>query len=259
MFDSLTSRLSETFDRLRGRGALTESDVDEALREIRDSLIEADVALPVVKDFIAAIRDKAQGEEVIGSLTPGQALVGVVARELTALMGGAGAPLNFATQPPAVILLAGRIASVSTKSSSGRQLPLNRVRAEQVRRCLDRRLPRHLVGVAGCALGRRFQRLDRVEIDVREAVALLLVVGDPHALSLEPRQLRGDLLLEGGVLLALVVDEDEARVAGPRLEGLDVAHADLGLGHAARVPVCEDCRHAGSEARLSVVRRAAVS
>ncbi|MEY3664808.1 MAG: signal recognition particle protein, partial [Pseudomonadota bacterium] len=79
----------------------------EMLREIRVALLEADVALPVVRDFITRVRDKAMGQEVVGSLTPGQALVGVVARELTDLMGGADAQLNLATTPPAVILMAG--------------------------------------------------------------------------------------------------------------------------------------------------------
>jgi signal recognition particle subunit SRP54 len=77
------------------------------LREVRMALLEADVALPVVKDFIAKVKEKAVGQEVIGSLTPGQALVGVVHRELTELMGGASAGLNLATQPPAVILMSG--------------------------------------------------------------------------------------------------------------------------------------------------------
>ncbi len=83
------------------------TNIQDALREVRLALLEADVALPVVKDFVAAVKDKAVGEEVIGSLTPGQALIGVVHRELAALMGGAAAPLDFAVQPPAVILLAG--------------------------------------------------------------------------------------------------------------------------------------------------------
>ena len=74
---------------------------------MRLALLEADVALPVVKDFVASVREKALGEEVIGSLTPGQALVGVVQRELAALMGASAAPLDLATRPPAVILLAG--------------------------------------------------------------------------------------------------------------------------------------------------------
>ena len=107
MFDNLSQRLSLVVKRLRGEARLTDDNIQGALREVRLALLEADVALPVVKDFVAAVKDKALGEEVIGSLTPGQALIGVVHRELAALMGGAAAPLDFAVQPPAVILLAG--------------------------------------------------------------------------------------------------------------------------------------------------------
>jgi len=107
MFDNLSQRLSLVVKRLRGEARLTDDNIQDALREVRLALLEADVALPVVKDFVAAVKEKAVGNEVIGSLTPGQALIGVVHRELAALMGGAAAALDFAVQPPAVILLAG--------------------------------------------------------------------------------------------------------------------------------------------------------
>ena len=107
MLDNLTQRLSRVVKTLRGEARLTEANIADALREVRLALLEADVALPVVKDFVARVRDKAVGEEVTGSLTPGQALVGVVHRELTGLMGAAAVPLDLATRPPAVILLAG--------------------------------------------------------------------------------------------------------------------------------------------------------
>ncbi len=107
MLDNLTQRLAGVMKTLRGEARLTESNISDALREVRLALLEADVALPVIKDFIAAVKEKALGEEVIGSLTPGQALIGVVHKEMTQLMGGANAALNLATQPPAVILMAG--------------------------------------------------------------------------------------------------------------------------------------------------------
>ncbi|HEX4886256.1 MAG TPA: signal recognition particle protein [Casimicrobiaceae bacterium] len=107
MLDNLTERLSRVVKQLRGQARLTEDNIQDAMREVRLALLEADVALPVVKDFVAKVREKALGQEVVGSLTPGQALIGVVHRELAALMGGAAEPLNFATQPPAVFLLAG--------------------------------------------------------------------------------------------------------------------------------------------------------
>ena len=107
MLDNLTQRLARAMKTLRGEARLTEANIADALREVRMALLEADVALPVVKEFINAVKQKAVGEEVIGSLSPGQALVGVVHRELTALMGGANEALSFATQPPAVMLMAG--------------------------------------------------------------------------------------------------------------------------------------------------------
>ena len=111
MLDQLTTRLARVVKTMRGEARLTEENMQAMLREVRVALLEADVALPVVRDFISRIKEKALGEDVVGSLTPGQALVGVVQRELTALMGGdlddRQRQLNLATQPPAVILLAG--------------------------------------------------------------------------------------------------------------------------------------------------------
>ncbi len=117
MLDSLTSRLAGVVKTLRGQARLTEVNIREALRDVRVALLEADVALPVVKEFIARIREKAVGEEVIGSLTPGQVLVGVVQRELTELMGGRNDALNLAVVPPAVILLAGLQGSGKTTTA----------------------------------------------------------------------------------------------------------------------------------------------
>jgi signal recognition particle subunit SRP54 len=107
MLDNLTQRLARVAKTIRGEARLTEANVADALREVRMALLEADVALPVVRDFIARVKERALGEEVIGSLTPGQALVGVVHRELAQLMGGEAEPLNLAVAPPAVILMAG--------------------------------------------------------------------------------------------------------------------------------------------------------
>jgi len=104
MLDNLTTRLAKVVKTLRGQARLTEDNIQDALREVRMALLEADVALPVVKDLIARVKEKAVGTEVLSSLTPGQALVGVVHQELTQLMGGAHSGLNLATQPPAIIL-----------------------------------------------------------------------------------------------------------------------------------------------------------
>jgi signal recognition particle subunit SRP54 len=117
MLDNLTARLGRIVKTIRGEARLTESNIQDALREVRVALLEADCALPVVKDFIAALKEQALGEEVVGSLTPGQAFVGVVHRELTRLMGEANVGLDLATQPPAVILVAGLQGSGKTTST----------------------------------------------------------------------------------------------------------------------------------------------
>jgi signal recognition particle subunit SRP54 len=117
MLDTLTGRLAKIVKQIRGEARLTEANIQDALREVRVALLEADVALPVVKHFTEAVRAKALGEEVVGSLTPGQALVGVVHRELAALMGEANAGLELAVQPPAVILMAGLQGSGKTTTS----------------------------------------------------------------------------------------------------------------------------------------------
>ncbi len=118
MLDNLTSRLAKVVKNLRGQARLTDDNIADMLREVRMALLEADVALPVVKDFIASVKEKALGQEVVGSLTPGQALVGVVHRELTELMGGQASALSFATQPPAIILMAGLQGAGKTTSTA---------------------------------------------------------------------------------------------------------------------------------------------
>ena len=107
MFENLTDRLSGTIRKLRGQARLTEDNIRDTLREVRMALLEADVALPVVKEVIDAVRTRALGEEVLKSLTPGQVLVKIVHDELIRIMGEQAEPLNLRTQPPAVILLAG--------------------------------------------------------------------------------------------------------------------------------------------------------
>ncbi len=107
MFDSLTSRLTTTLRNLRGSGRLSEENIKETMREVRMALLEADVALPVVREFVDHVKARAVGKEVMESLTPGQALVKVVHEELITLMGEANEELNLAAQPPAVVMMAG--------------------------------------------------------------------------------------------------------------------------------------------------------
>ncbi len=107
MFDTLTDKLQSAFSGLRGRGKLTEADIDKAMRAIRLSLLEADVSLPVVKQLTNAIKERATGEEVMSSLTPDQQVVKIVNEELTRLMGGANVRLAMASRPPTIVLMAG--------------------------------------------------------------------------------------------------------------------------------------------------------
>jgi signal recognition particle subunit SRP54 len=117
MLDNLTNRLSGIVKNLRGQARLTETNIQDTLREVRLALLEADVALPVVKEFTAQVKQAALGQEVIGSLSPGQALIGVVNRELTKLMGEHNDALNLAAVPPAVILMAGLQGAGKTTTS----------------------------------------------------------------------------------------------------------------------------------------------
>jgi len=107
MASTLTDRLSRLVKTMRGQARITEDNVQDMLREVRMALLEADVALPVVRDFITRVKEKALGAEVVGSLSPGQALVGIVNRELAATMGEGVSDINLVAQPPVVILMAG--------------------------------------------------------------------------------------------------------------------------------------------------------
>jgi signal recognition particle subunit SRP54 len=118
MFESLSGRLNDVFDRLKRRGALREADVEAALRDIRVALLEADVALPVVKDFIAAIRERAVGHEVLRSVTPGQMVVKIVHDHLVDLLGREASELNLSGPPPRVFLMVGLQGSGKTTTSA---------------------------------------------------------------------------------------------------------------------------------------------
>ncbi|MEZ5933492.1 MAG: signal recognition particle protein [Alphaproteobacteria bacterium] len=118
MFDTLSNRLGNVFERLKRRGSLSEKDVEEAMRDIRVALLEADVALPVVKDFIASVKEKAVGQEVLKSITPGQMVVKIVHDHLVALLGGETVELNLAGSPPQVLLMVGLQGSGKTTTSA---------------------------------------------------------------------------------------------------------------------------------------------
>src|SRR5215218_9915106 len=118
MFESLSDRLGGVFDKLRGRGALSEADVRSAMREVRVALLEADVALPVARDFVDQVTEKAVGAEVIRSVTPGQMVVKLVHDALVEMLGAETAELNLAVAPPAVIMMVGLQGSGKTTTTA---------------------------------------------------------------------------------------------------------------------------------------------
>src|SRR6201995_4395621 len=143
MFDGLTERLSPVSDRLGGRGVLSEKDVDEALREVRVALLEADVALPVVRDFIAKAREAATGEAVIRSVRPADQVVKITYDGLVEMLGGDGEPatLNLSLNPPTVILMAGLQGSGKTTTAGKLALRLVKERKKVLLASLDTRRP----------------------------------------------------------------------------------------------------------------------
>ena len=118
MFESLSTKLGSVFDKLRGRGALVEADVDAALREVRVALLEADVALQVVKDFIAGVKLEAIGQQVVRSVTPGQMVVKIVNDKLVETLGSTAVELNLRATPPVAILMLGLQGSGKTTTSA---------------------------------------------------------------------------------------------------------------------------------------------
>lgn len=137
MFESLSQRLSTVFDKLTGRGALSEADVTEALREVRVALLEADVALPVVKDFVARVKERAVGQDVVKSVSPGQMVVKIVHDELIATLGTEGVELNLNAVPPAVILMVGLQGSGKTTTSGKLAIRLKKDRKKVLLASLD--------------------------------------------------------------------------------------------------------------------------
>ncbi|HQT51892.1 MAG TPA: signal recognition particle protein [Phenylobacterium sp.] len=143
MFDALTDRLSSVFDRLSGRGVLSEKDIDEALREVRVALLEADVALPVVRDFIAKAKEKAAGQDVIRSIRPADQVVKITYDGLVEMLGGEGGAegLNISLNPPTVILMAGLQGAGKTTTAAKLGLKLGKDRKKVLLASLDTRRP----------------------------------------------------------------------------------------------------------------------
>ncbi|HUI16637.1 MAG TPA: signal recognition particle receptor subunit alpha, partial [Alphaproteobacteria bacterium] len=167
MFEGLTGKLGQVFDRLRGRGALSEGDVEAALREVRVALLEADVALPVVKELVAAVKEKAVGGEVLKSVTPGQMVIKIVHDELVRMLGAETAELDLKTAPPAVILMVGLQGSGKTTTAAKLALRLRtQARKKVLLASLDTRRPAAQEQLAVLGL--------QAEVDV-----LNIVAGEP--------------------------------------------------------------------------------
>ena len=142
MFEGLTDRLSSVFDRLSGRGVLSEKDVDEAMREVRVALLEADVALPVVRDFVAKAKEAATGEAVIRSVRPADQVVKIVYDGLVEMLGGDDVQgLNVSVNPPTVIMMAGLQGSGKTTTAAKLGLRLGKERKKVLLASLDTRRP----------------------------------------------------------------------------------------------------------------------
>jgi len=167
VFEGLTGKLGQVFDRLRGRGALSEGDVEAALREVRVALLEADVALPVVKELVAAVKEKAVGGEVLKSVTPGQMVIKIVHDELVRMLGAETAELDLKTAPPAVILMVGLQGSGKTTTAAKLALRLRtQARKKVLLASLDTRRPAAQEQLAVLGL--------QAEVDV-----LNIVAGEP--------------------------------------------------------------------------------
>jgi signal recognition particle subunit SRP54 len=167
MFENLTQRLGDVFDRLTRRGALSEADVDAALREVRVALLEADVALPVVKDFIAQVKDKAVGEAVLKSVTPGQMVVKIVHDHLVQMLGAESIGLDLNAAPPIPILMVGLQGSGKTTTTAKIGLRLkNRERRKVLMASLDTRRPAAM------------EQLEILGVQA-EVATLNIVVGEP--------------------------------------------------------------------------------
>lgn len=172
MFDTLSTRLSDVFDKLKKRGVLSEDDVTSALREVRIALLEADVALPVVKEFIELVREEAVGEQVVRSVTPGQMVIKIVNDHLTKILGGDKSEINLAVSPPAVIMMVGLQGSGKTTSTAKLAVHLrNQFRKKSLMASLDVRRPAAQKQLEVLGLGADIATLPIVPFETPEMIA----------------------------------------------------------------------------------------
>ena len=232
MFDSLSERLGATLDGLRGKGRLSEDDINAAMREIRLALLEADVNFGVVRQFVAKVKERAMGSEVMDSLTPGQQVIKIVHEELTELMGTAGSGLSFSNRPPTVVLMAGLQGSGKTTACGKLARVRDEAKPHDVLLVLDAMTGQEAVNVA-----QSFQEriafdgvvLTKLDGDARGGAALSVkaVTGKPIKLAstgekldqletFHPDRLASRILGMGDVLSLIEraqeqVDEQEAK------------------------------------------------
>ena len=172
MFDTLSTRLSDVFDKLKKRGVLSEDDVTSALREVRIALLEADVALPVVKEFIELVREEAVGEQVMRSVTPGQMVIKIVNDHLTKILGGDKSEINLAVAPPAAIMMVGLQGSGKTTSTAKVAVHLrNQFRKKSLMASLDVRRPAAQKQLEVLGLGADIATLPIVPFETPEMIA----------------------------------------------------------------------------------------
>jgi signal recognition particle subunit SRP54 len=230
MFDALTERLTGVFDRLTGRGALSDKDVDAALAEIRAALIEADVALPVAKDFIAKVREAAVGEAVVRSVAPGQQVVKIVHDALIDTLGGADAgpeSLNVDVPPPAVILMAGLQGSGKTTTAGKLALKLRGEKRRVLLASLDTRRPaameqlQTLAGQAGADFLPIVPNQTAVDIAKRAMKAARLQGHDVVILDTAGRTSIDEALMTEAASIAAVAEPHETLLVADALTGQD--------------------------------------
>ena len=229
MFDALTDRLSSVFDRLSGRGVLSEKDIDEALREVRVALLEADVALPVVRDFIAKAKEKAAGQDVIRSIRPADQVVKITYDGLVEMLGGEGGAegLNISLNPPTVILMAGLQGSGKTTTAAKLGLKLGKDRKKVLLASLDTRRPAAMEQLATLAVAAGVDSLPIVagqsapDIARRAMSAAKLQGYDILILDTAGRTTLDEAMMSEAAKIARIANPSETLLVADSLTGQD--------------------------------------
>ena len=232
MFDTLSTRLSDVFDKLKKRGVLSEDDVTSALREVRIALLEADVALPVVKEFIELVREEAVGEQVMRSVTPGQMVIKIVNDHLTKILGGGKSEINLAVSPPAAIMMVGLQGSGKTTSTAKVAVHLrNQFRKKPLMASLDVRRPAAQKQLEVLGLGADIATLPIVPFETPEMIAKRAIDAarkegyDVVLLDTAGRLHIDDMLMEEAVSIHKICKPIETLFVADALTGQDAVNA----------------------------------